>query len=260
VVIDLGPGGLAARQAVADALVPQIPVVVQRLEEGRPAARAGLKPGDVVVAVDGAPVRSVEGFLERIWPSGGRPLAFQVLRGGAPRSVTIVPDTASGVDPQYPKRPHSYGFIGAQVQPGVTRVRKPPGEAIVSGWQETTRTATIILGFLKGLVLGQISVRELGGPILVAQASGQAARLGIDWLLRFMAFFSINLAILNLLPIPLLDGGQVVFLLAEAVRRKPLPLELRLRLTQIGFVVLLGIMILATSNDVLRWLGHVFKR
>jgi len=259
-VIDLGQGGLAARQAVADALVPQVPVVVQRLEEGRPAARAGLRPGDVVVAVDGAPVRSVERFLERIWTSGGHPVAFQVLRGGAPLSVTIVPDTASGVDPQYPKRPHTYGFIGAQVQPGVTRVRKPPGEAIASGWQETTRTATIILGFLKGLVLGQISVRELGGPILVAQASGQAARLGLDWLLRFMAFFSINLAILNLLPIPILDGGQVVFLVAEAVRRKPLPLELRLRLTQIGFVVLLGIMILATSNDVLRWLGHVFKR
>src|SRR5207248_8610554 len=96
----------------------------------------------------------------------------QVLRGGTPLSVTIVPDTAHGVDPQYPKRPQAYGFIGAQVQPGVTRVRKPPGEAIASGWQETTRTATIILGFLKGLILGQISVRELGGPILVAQASG----------------------------------------------------------------------------------------
>ena len=258
-VIDLGQGGLPARQAVADAVVPQVPVVVQRLEEGRPAVRAGLRPGDVVVAVDGAPVRSVERFLERIWTSGGRPLAFQVLRGGTPLSVTIVPDTAHGVDPQYPKRPQTYGFIGAQVQPGVTRVRKPPGEAIASGWQETTRTATIILGFLKGLILGQISVRELGGPILVAQASGQAARLGLDWLLRFMAFFTINLAILNLLPIPILDGGQVVFLVAEAVRRKPLPLELRLRLTQIGFVVLLGIMILATSNDVLRWLGHVFK-
>ena len=260
VVIDLGQGGLAARQAVADALVPRVPVVVQRLEEGRPAVRAGIKPGDVVVAVDGVPVRSVERFLEQIWTSGGRPVPFEVLRGGARLSFTIVPDTASGVDPQYPKRPRSYGFIGAQVQPGVTRVRKPVGEAIASGWQETTRTAVIILGFLKGLVLGQISVRELGGPILVAQASGQAARLGIDWLLRFMAFFSINLAILNLLPIPILDGGQVVFLLAEAVRRKPLPLELRLRLTQIGFVVLLGIMILATSNDLLRWLGHVFKR
>src|SRR2546430_6668734 len=95
---------------------------------------------------------------------GGRPVPFEVLRGGARLSFTIVPDTASGVDPQYPKRPRSYGFIGAQVQPGVTRVRKPVGEAIASGWQETTRTAVIILGFLKGLVLRQISVRELGGP------------------------------------------------------------------------------------------------
>jgi len=75
-----------------------------------------------------------------------------------------------------------------------------------------------------------------------------------------MAFLSINLAILNLLPIPILDGGQLVFLLAEAVRQRPLPLELRLRLTQIGFVVLLGIMILATSNDILRWLGRVLHR
>jgi len=105
-----------------------------------------------------------------------------------------------------------------------------------------------------------VSVREIGGPILVAQASAQAARLGVDWLLRFIAFFSINLAVLNLLPIPILDGGQVVFLLAEAIRRKPLPLQLRLRLTQIGFVVLVGIMILATSNDVVRWLERVIKR
>src|SRR5207248_395282 len=74
VVIDLGPGGLAARQAVAEALVPRVPVVVQRLEEGRPAVRAGIKPGDVVVAVDGVPVRSVERFLEQIWTSGGRPV------------------------------------------------------------------------------------------------------------------------------------------------------------------------------------------
>jgi len=260
VVIEVGQGGLAARQAVADALVPWVPVVVQRLEDGRPAARAGLAPGDVVLRIDGVPVKSVERFLERIWESPGRPVRVYVRRSADSLSFTIVPEEASGADARYAKRPLKYGFIGAQVQQAVVRVRKPPGAAIASGWDETVRTAVIILGFLKGLVLGQISVRELGGPILVAQASGQAARLGLDWLLRFMAFFSINLAILNLLPIPLLDGGQVVFLLAEAVRRKPLPLELRLRLTQIGFVVLLGIMILATSNDVLRWLGHVFKR
>jgi regulator of sigma E protease len=259
-VAHVGGGGLPERQAVVDALVERMPVVVQRLEVNRPAARAGLHPGDVVLTVDGVPVRSVERFLERIWTSEGRALVFEVSRGGRQLSFTIVPDTATGADPQYPKRPRTYGIIGAHVQPGVVRVRKPPGAAIVSGWQETARTATLILGFLKGLVLGQVSPRDIGGPLGVAQLSGQAARLGFDWLLRFMALFSVNLAILNLLPIPLLDGGQVVFLVAEAVRRKPLPLELRLRLTQIGFVVLLAIMVLATSNDVWRWFGHVFKR
>jgi len=150
--------------------------------------------------------------------------------------------------------------IGAEIRPVVVRIRHPGPDAIVAGWSETTRTAGLVLGVLKGLVLRQVSVREIGGPILVAQASAQAARLGVDWLLRFIAFFSINLAVLNLLPIPILDGGQVVFLLAEAIRRKPLPLQLRLRLTQIGFVVLVGIMILATSNDVVRWLERVIKR
>lgn len=255
-----GPGGIAARQAIADALFPQVPVVVQQLEDGRPGARAGLEPRDLVLRVDGVPVKSVGGFLERIWASPGRRLRLDVRRGTDSLTFSVVPDTATGRDARYPTRPAKYGLIGAQVQQGLLRVRKPIGAALASGWDETARTAIVILGFLKGLVLGQISVRELGGPILVAQASGQAARLGVDWLLRFMAFFSVNLAILNLLPIPILDGGQVVFLLAEAVRRKPLPLELRLRLTQIGFVVLLGIMILATSNDLWRWLGNVFKR
>ncbi|HVH09525.1 MAG TPA: RIP metalloprotease RseP, partial [Gemmatimonadales bacterium] len=260
VVVRFGGGGLAERQAVAEALVPEEQVTVQRLEAGRPAARAGLEPGDVVLAVDGVPVRSVDRFLERIWTSAGRPLAFDVRRGGARLTLTIVPDTATGADPQRPKRPLRYGHIGASMQAGVVRVKQPAGAALVSGWRETTQTAWLVLGFLKGLVLGQVSVRDIGGPILVAQASGQAARLGFDWLLRFMALFSVNLAILNLLPIPILDGGQVVFLLAEAVRGKPLPLELRNRLTQIGFFLLLAIMIFATSNDVWRWLGRAVKR
>ena len=90
----------------------------------------------------------------------------------------------------------------------------------------------------------------------MGQYSGQVARLGLDWFLPFLALFSVNLAILNLLPIPILDGGQLMFLIAEAVRRKPLSLELRARLTQVGFVVLLAVMILALTNDVLRILPH----
>ncbi|MFW6089763.1 MAG: site-2 protease family protein, partial [Gemmatimonadota bacterium] len=95
----------------------------------------------------------------------------------------------------------------------------------------------------------------LGGPILIGQVSGEVARAGLAPLLNFMGMFSINLAILNLLPIPLLDGGHLLFLAVEAVRGRRLSLELRMRLSQLGFVVVLAIMVWAIANDVLRLFG-----
>lgn len=260
VVVRLDKGGLPARQGVAEALTPRIPVMVKELEPGRPAARAGLAPGDVIVRVDGVALRSVEHFLGRVWESPERPLRLDVLRRGDTLSITVVPERATGPDKRYPKRPEVYGLIGAGLERSLVRVQRSAGQAVVKGWDETVQTTSLVLQVLKGLVFREVSMKDVGGPIFVAQASGQAARLGFDWLLRFMAFFSVNLAVLNLLPIPILDGGQVVFLLAEAVRRRPLPLQLRLRLTQIGFVVLLALMILVTSNDILRSLGNVFQR
>jgi regulator of sigma E protease len=109
-----------------------------------------------------------------------------------------------------------------------------------------------VVGSVKRLVLGQASVKEVGGPIMIAQVSGQAVRLGLDRFLMFIAFFSVSLAVLNLLPIPVLDGGHAVFLIAEGIRRKPLSPQLRLRLTQVGMLIVLAIMILAISNDVIR--------
>ncbi len=260
VLVRLSQGGVGARQAALEALVPRPGIAVGRVEPGRAAERAGIRSGDEILGVDGVRLRSVDQFLARVWDSAKKPLRLGIRRGNDTLSVVVIPDETTGTDARYPKRPLAYGVIGAEIRPVVVRIRHPGPDAIVAGWSETTRTAGLVLGVLKGLVLRQVSVREIGGPILVAQASAQAARLGVDWLLRFIAFFSINLAVLNLLPIPILDGGQVVFLLAEAIRRKPLPLQLRLRLTQIGFVVLVGIMILATSNDVVRWLERVIKR
>ena len=102
------------------------------------------------------------------------------------------------------------------------------------------------------MLTGKISPKELGGPVLIGQLSGQTARMGFDVFLSFMALFSINLAILNILPIPVLDGGHLVFLLLEGVRGRPLSLNLRMRLTQVGLAVLLGIIVLAMTNDILR--------
>ncbi len=251
IVARLRDGGLATRQAVAGALVRLDPPRLGILEPGRPAIRAGLKPGDVLLRANGDTVRSWSDVLHAVWHSPGQPLRFDVLRGTTMLQLTVVPETRTETDTTSP-RPRIYGAIGAGLDPPTIHVRESLGRALLAGLDETRARALVVLGFLKGLVLGQMSPRDVGGPGLVFQISGQVARLGVDWFLTFMAFFSINLAVLNLLPIPILDGGQLAFLIAEAVRRKPLSTAVRARLTQIGFVVLLVIMILALTNDALR--------
>ncbi len=255
VVVRLSDHGLAARQALAQALVPLEPPRLGLLEPGRPAIRAGLKPGDLLLRANGDTLRSWGEVLHVVWNSPKRPLQFDVLRGAETLRVTVTPEEKTETDTGSP-RPHVYGAIGAGQVPPMIHVREPLGRAVIFGLQETWGQVLLILGYLKGLVLHETSVRDVGSIITVGQISGQVARLGLDWFLRFLALFSVNLAILNLLPIPLLDGGQLVFLIAEAVRRRPLSLELRARLTQVGFVVLLLVMILALTNDVLRIIPH----
>ena len=249
--VRLPDGGLATRQAVAQALVRLDPPRLGILEPGRPALRAGLKPGDLLVRANGDTLRSWTAVLHAVWRSPGQPIRFDVVRDGAPLSITVVPETKTETDTASP-RPRVYGAIGAGQDPPTVHLRESLGSAVLSGAQETWARALVVVGFLKGLVLRETSVRDVGGLITVGQISGQVARLGLDWFLTFLAFFSVNLAVLNLLPIPILDGGQLVFLIAEAVRRKPLSLKLRMVLTQFGFVVLLAIMILALTNDALR--------
>ncbi len=249
--VRLPNGSLATRQAVAQALVRLDPPRLGILEPGRPAIRAGLKPGDVLLKANGDTLRSWTDVLHAVWTSPDKPVRFDVLRDGARLQVTVVPEAKTETDSASP-RPKLYGAIGAGQDPPTIHVREPLGRALVSGLEETWARALVVVGFLQGLVMRETSVRDVGGILTVGQISGQVARLGLDWFLTFLAFFSVNLAILNLLPIPILDGGQLMFLIAEAVRRKPLSLKLRMVLTQVGFVVLLAIMILALTNDALR--------
>ena len=251
IVVQLSDGGLATRQALAQALTRLDPPRLGLVEPGRPAIRAGLRPGDLLVRANGDTVRSWSEVLRTVWSSPEKPVRFDVLRDGQIAQVTVVPERKVETDSASP-RPHVYGAIGAAPNPPTIHVREPLGRAIVSGFQETWGRGVVVLGFLKGLVLHQTSFREVGGIITVGQISGQVARLGLDWLLTFVAFFSINLAILNLLPIPILDGGQLMFLIAEAVRGKPLSRELRTRLSNVGFFLLVVIMVLALTNDAIR--------
>jgi regulator of sigma E protease len=126
---------------------------------------------------------------------------------------------------------------------------------VVQGARLTWHDTELVLFTLKGIVTGQISSREIGGPVLIGQMSGEFARRGFVALLMFMALLSVNLAIINLLPIPVLDGGHLVFLGIEGVRGKPLSLNARMRLTQFGMVLIMLLVVLVFTNDILRILG-----
>ena len=130
-----------------------------------------------------------------------------------------------------------------------------PAQAVVAGWDETIAITWRILDFLGDLVTGNVSPRDVGSIGTIAVASGEAASRGIATFLRFMALFSVNLAILNMLPIPVLDGGHMVFLGIELVRGERLSVKQRIRWSKVGVWVVLGIMVWALGNALLRFLG-----
>jgi len=129
------------------------------------------------------------------------------------------------------------------------------GAALVAGGQAVADGTVQIWRTIKGMVSSKISNRELGGPILIGQLAGQSARLGIDALLNLMALLSVNLAVFNLLPVPVLDGGQLVFLVVEGVIRRPVPLVIREWAMRAGVAAVLLLMVFAFTNDIRRLLG-----
>ena len=244
---------LEERLKAAQALQPFRAPVVGQVLPGRPAARAGIEAGDTITAVDGRPVAQWYDLLEVLQKNGGQPLAVEVARGGRRLNYDITPyvDSITGPD----GKRQAIGRIGIAV---ASQFRSEPlslGQAAVEGWRGTVGASTQIVRTVRGLFSGRISRREVGGPILIGQLAGESARMGLDAFLAFMALISINLAVLNLLPVPVLDGGQFLFLLAEAVVRRPLPLKLRERLTMVGLVLIVLLMGLAFSNDIRRLFG-----
>jgi len=239
------PRDTAARHQLARALVPLFPPRIGPVTLGQPAHRAGLRPGDVVLRIGSDTVVSWTDMVRRIRESVGKPLVITVLRGDSAIHIPITPVPTDSVG-------QHFGVIGVGVNPPLVRVPVGLGTALAVGVRQTGSQVVAVVIQVKRLVTGHASARELGGVIAIAQMSGQAARLGLDFYLQFLAFFSVSLAVLNLLPIPVLDGGHAMFLIAEAIRRKPLSPQLRLRLTQVGMVIILVIMVLAISNDVIR--------
>jgi regulator of sigma E protease len=253
VVLPIHQDALEERLKASQALQPFRPAVIGQVLPGKPAARAGVQPGDTIVALNGQPVEQWYDVLEVLQTNGGKPISMEVAGPSGRRTLEVRPEveTVEGLD----GKPRQVGRIGISVQLDFRSEPLGIGAALVEGWNATVSASTQIVRTVRGLFSGRISRREVGGPIMIGQLAGESARMGLDPFLAFMALISINLAILNLLPIPVLDGGQFLFLLAEAVIRRPLPLKLRERLTAVGLVLIVLLMGLAFSNDIRRLFG-----
>ncbi|HEV2146698.1 MAG TPA: RIP metalloprotease RseP [Longimicrobiaceae bacterium] len=225
--------------------------VIGEVVEGRPADQAGLRAGDRVLEAAGEPVQTWQDLESAIRSSPGEPLPLVVQRGDQRVAVTVTPETERELDAEMKRVP--VGKIGvATPRPDVVQRTLGPAEAVSMGWRQTWAAAGAIVEVLGRLVTGAESMRSLGGPLAIGQISGETARLGLQAFLSFLAIFSINLAIFNLLPIPILDGGHLLFIGIEAVRGRPLSLEQRVRLSHVGMIFVIGLMVWAITNDILR--------
>jgi regulator of sigma E protease len=219
----------------------------------RPAARAGIQAGDTIVAIDGRPVEQWYDLLSALQTTTpGRTLKLELAHGER-RTVEVKPEAETIKDADGKTR--QVGRIGVAVALDYRSTRLGFWGSLVEGGRATVDASTQIVRTVRGLFTGRISQREVGGPIMIGQLAGESARAGLDPFLAFMALISINLAVLNLLPVPVLDGGQFLFLVAEAVIRRPLPLKLRERLTMVGLLLIVLLMGLAFSNDIRRLIG-----
>lgn len=211
---------------------------------GSPAAAAGLRAGDVVVAVDGRPVSEWGEVQQATVMWAADPVQITVRRGTETHTFRVVPEAQRKADAL------ATGTIG--LLPVLPRERAGLVEAARFGAETTARMVTTILRFLGRLVTGEQGLDGLGGPVAVVHGGSKMAAYGPVAYLAFLAFLSINLAIANLLPLPVLDGGHLVFLAIEAARRRPLPRAARERLTTVGMWLLVGLVLVGFANDIYR--------
>ncbi len=218
-----------------------------------PAYQAGLQRGDRILEINGSPIRRWDDLARMIQESGGRPLLLLVERDQKTFSVSVIPRTVS-----------QKNLFGDDIQVGIIGI-SPTGNsfieshgpftaayrAVVQCWRITELTVMSIIKIFEG----KVSAKTIGGPILIAQMAGQQAKAGWLSLLLFMAVISINLVVLNLLPIPVFDGWHILLFLVEGLTGKPVSLKLRERAQQVGIFLIILLMLMVFYNDISRLIG-----
>jgi regulator of sigma E protease len=241
--------GGVTREQLAYALQPYFAPVIDEVLPGSPAAHAGLAGGDSVVRANGEAVSSWAELVSIIESSPGRPLSLTVSRGAGQKTLTVTPDSVPQANP-ISGRSEVVGKIGAQARAVADRKPVSFGTAVSAGWDQTWGIAGAVVGYVQQLFTGQISISKLNGPVAIGRASVTAAKQGLDSVLYLIAILSVNLAVFNLLPIPILDGGQIAVNLVEAVKGGSLSTRTRENLLRFGLAAIALLFVIVLYNDI----------
>lgn len=219
-------------------------VQVGEVAQGSPAFAAGLKPGDLFINVNGQPVESILSVQQIIFHSNGNPVELDLMRDSKMRTVTVVP--VKGDNPKLPWR------IGIAFRGPVQFVKLGFGAALAESLHFNRQNATLIFEVLRSIAVQRVSPKTLAGPIEIAHMSNQAAHEGATSFFGLMAMVSLNLAIFNLLPIPILDGGTLLLLLVEMIMQREMSLRVKETVFKLGFVFLMMVVVFVIYNDISR--------
>jgi regulator of sigma E protease len=225
-----------------------VPAVIDSVVPGAPAAVAGLTGGDRIVGINGRPIRAWDEVLDEVAPVTSGTLRVEVQRGDTRFARDLTPQVAEIDDPVTGAK-KIVGRIGIQVRASTVNEKLNLVGAMSAGGLATWRMAKSVASVLGGLASGQVSAKNLGGPIQIARTSVQAAKRGSETLWSLIAFLSLNIAILNLVPIPVLDGGQILLVLAERVKGSAFSAGVREGFARVGVLAVLALIVLVMFND-----------
>lgn len=226
--------------------------IVGEVLEGKAAAVAGLMSGDLVVAINHHPIQSFVEMVREVSSHPGQNINFEILRDGVKETVNVRPDAEPDPNPLHKDK--KIGRIGVKISdpPQYFMVQVGPVEALMRAYESTVDMVKMTVLSLWMLIAGEVAAKELGGPLMIIGVASQAASQGWAYYLQLMALISVNLGLLNLLPVPVLDGGHLFMFGIEAVIRRPLNARAKQIATQTGLALLLSLMAMAMFNDIMR--------
>ena len=222
-------------------VLPNVHPHLVAISPDEPGARAGLKVGDVIAAVDGKTMTFQSEFRSAIAKSADKPMTLSILRDGSKQDIVVTPRKNGAV-----------GYLGITPVDESKKINPGPLEAVTMSVRRNIQNAGLIFETVWGLITRQTSPKQLMGPLAIAQLSGESAQLGLIALFSLMAMISLNLGLLNLLPIPVLDGGHIFIMALEGIARRDFSVRVKEKMLLAGFVVLMMLMVTVIYNDLTR--------